>query len=95
MCLSNQKNRPINSFVVHWYFKPNQNGKKHHSKYHSKLLSVVTRTKSDTLDTFLKIPIDLSIARNITQRGLVVKADGSRSRGCGFEPWHHILDGFK
>jgi hypothetical protein len=25
----------------------------------------------------------------------VVKADGSRSRGCGFEPLHHILDGCK
>jgi hypothetical protein len=27
--------------------------------------------------------------------GLVVKADGSRSRGCGFEPRHRILDGCK
>jgi hypothetical protein len=27
--------------------------------------------------------------------GLVVKADGSRSRGRGFEPWHRILDGCK
>jgi hypothetical protein len=25
----------------------------------------------------------------------VVKADGSRARGCGFEPRHRILDGFK
>ncbi len=27
--------------------------------------------------------------------GLVVKADGSCSRGCGFEPPHRILDGCK
>ncbi len=27
--------------------------------------------------------------------GLVVKADGSRSRGRGFEPCHRILDGCK
>ncbi len=27
--------------------------------------------------------------------GLVVKADGSRPKGCGFKPQHHILDGCK
>jgi hypothetical protein len=27
--------------------------------------------------------------------GLVVKADGSWPRGCGFKRWHRILDGWK
>jgi hypothetical protein len=27
--------------------------------------------------------------------GLVVKADGSWPRGCGFKPWPRILDGCK
>jgi hypothetical protein len=26
-------------------------------------------------------------------RGLVVKAEDSQLSGCGFEPWHCILDG--
>jgi hypothetical protein len=30
-----------------------------------------------------------------SNRGLVVKADGSQSSGRGFKPWHHILDGCK
>jgi hypothetical protein len=25
----------------------------------------------------------------------VVRAEGSHPRGCGFEPWHRILDGCK
>ena len=25
--------------------------------------------------------------------GLVVMGDDSSSKGCGFESWHHILDG--
>ena len=29
------------------------------------------------------------------RHGLVVKADGSRPRGCGFKPWHRILYGCK
>ena len=32
-------------------------------------------------------------ANNTRSHGLVVKADGSRSRGRGFEPRHRILDG--
>jgi hypothetical protein len=27
--------------------------------------------------------------------GLVVKADDSQSRGCGFKPRHHVLDGMQ
>jgi hypothetical protein len=39
--------------------------------------------------------VNININKKGEKPGLVVKADGSRSRGRGFEPRHRILDGCK
>ena len=36
---------------------------------------------------------EIKLSYKAKSRGLVVKAEDSQLRGCGFEPWRGILDG--
>ncbi len=55
------------------------------------LNSIVTLVQNSHLIT-LKRKTDKNYCFMARSHGLVVKADSLWPRGCGFKPWHHILD---
>jgi len=46
-------------------------------------------------DCHIELVLKSNINYKARSHGPVVKVDGSWPRGCGFKPWHCILDGYK
>jgi uncharacterized protein YdaL len=85
----------VRVFVVYYYYVAKIYDCLFKNASDERILMDKLLTIFNSLEKFSKSSF---ISKNFKQReshGLVVKADGSRSRGRGFEPRHRMLDGCK